>query len=52
MLLLELERSIMPNFGELEFGISKSLSNYAVGQLTKSFSRKKILVFIVLVFLG
>lgn len=57
--MLGLERSIMPNFGELEFGIhastalvsfilafglSKSISNYAVGQLTKRFSRKKILI--------
>lgn len=54
-----LERSIMPNFGKLEFGInantalmsfiiafglSKSLSNYAVAQLSKRFSRKAILI--------
>lgn len=57
--MLGLERSIMPNFGELKFGIhastalmsfilafgvSKSLSNYAVGQFAKKFSRKKILI--------
>jgi MFS family permease len=54
-----LERSIMPNFGKLEFGInantalmsfiiafgiSKSLSNYAVAQLSKTLSRKTILI--------
>uniref|UniRef100_UPI00404AA156 MFS transporter n=1 Tax=Daejeonella sp. TaxID=2805397 RepID=UPI00404AA156 len=54
-----LERSIMPGFGMLEFGlsanaalmsfiiafgISKSLSNYAVAQLSKKFTRKKILI--------
>jgi MFS family permease len=54
-----LERSIMPGFGKLEFGlsansalmsfiiafgISKSLSNYAVAQLSKKFSRKTILI--------
>lgn len=54
-----LERSIMPNFGKVEFGInantalmsfiiafglSKSLSNYAVAQLSKRFSRKAILI--------
>ena len=54
-----LERSIMPNFGKVEFGInantalmsfiiafglSKSLSNYAVAQLSKRFSRKTILI--------
>jgi len=54
-----LERSIMPNFGKLEFGISantalmsfiiafgisKSLSNYAVAQLSKKFNRKTILI--------
>jgi MFS family permease len=54
-----LERSIMPNFGKLEFGInantalmsfiiafgiSKSLSNYAVAQLSKKLSRKSILI--------
>lgn len=54
-----LERSIMPNFGKLEFGInantalmsfilafgiSKSLSNYAVAQLSKKFNRKTILL--------
>lgn len=54
-----LERSIIPNFGKVEFGInantalmsfiiafglSKSLSNYAVAQLSKRYSRKAILV--------
>jgi MFS family permease len=54
-----LERSIMPGFGKLEFGlsanaalmsfiiafgISKSLSNYAVAQLSKKFTRKTILI--------
>lgn len=54
-----LERSIMPNFGKVEFGInantalmsfiiafglSKSLSNYAVARLSKRFSRKAILI--------
>ena len=54
-----LERSIMPGFGKLEFGlsanaalmsfiiafgISKSLSNYAVAQLSKKFNRKTILI--------
>ncbi|WP_276358995.1 MFS transporter [Daejeonella sp. H1SJ63] len=54
-----LERSIMPNFGKVEFGInantalmsfiiafglSKSLSNYAVAELSKKFSRKTILI--------
>jgi MFS family permease len=57
--MLGLERSIMPGFGMLEFGlsanaalmsfiiafgISKSLSNYAVAQLSKKFTRKKILI--------
>jgi MFS family permease len=57
--MLGLERSIMPNFGKQEFGInantallsfiiafgiSKSLSNYAVAQLSKKLSRKTILV--------
>lgn len=57
--MIGLERSIMPNFGKLEFGInantalmsfiiafglSKSLSNYAVAQLSKRFSRKAILI--------
>jgi MFS family permease len=57
--MLGLERSIMPDFGKLEFGInantalmsfiiafgiSKSLSNYAVAQLSKKLSRKTILV--------
>lgn len=57
--MLGLERSIMPNFGKVEFGInantalmtfiiafglSKSLSNYAVAQLSKKFSRKAILI--------
>jgi len=54
-----LERSIMPGFGKMEFGlsanaalmsfiiafgISKSLSNYAVAQLSKKFNRKTILI--------
>ena len=54
-----LERSIMPGFGKIEFGlsanaalmsfiiafgISKSLSNYSVAQLSKKFSRKTILI--------
>jgi len=54
-----LERSIMPGFGKLEFGlsanaalmsfiiafgISKSLSNYSVAQLSKKFNRKTILI--------
>ena len=54
-----LERSIMPGFGKLEFGlsanaalmsfiiafgISKSISNYAVAQLSKKFTRKTILI--------
>ena len=57
--MLGLERSIMPNFGKQEFGInantallsfiiafgiSKSLSNYAVAQLSKKLSRKTILI--------
>jgi MFS family permease len=57
--MLGLERSIMPGFGKLEFGlsanaalmsfiiafgISKSLSNYAVAQLSKKFTRKTILI--------
>lgn len=57
--MLGLERSIMPNFGKLEFGInantalmsfiiafgiSKSLSNYAVAQLSKKLNRKTILI--------
>jgi MFS family permease len=57
--MLGLERSIMPDFGKLEFrinantalmsfiiafGISKSLSNYAVAQLSKKLSRKTILI--------
>jgi MFS family permease len=57
--MLGLERSIMPGFGMLEFGlsanaalmsfiiafgISKSLSNYAVAQLSKKFNRKTILI--------
>ncbi|NQV75690.1 MAG: MFS transporter [Bacteroidetes bacterium] len=57
--MLGLERSIMPGFGMLEFGlsanaalmsfiiafgISKSLSNYAVAQLSKKFTRKTILI--------
>jgi len=55
-----LERSIMSGFGKMEFGlsanaalmsfiiafgISKSLSNYAVAQLSKKFTRKTILIF-------
>lgn len=54
-----LERSVMPNFGKLEFGInassglmsfiiafgiSKSLSNYAVAHLSKKLNRKTILI--------
>jgi MFS family permease len=57
--MLGLERSIMSDFGKLEFGInantalmsfiiafgiSKSLSNYAVAQLSKKLSRKTILI--------
>lgn len=57
--MLGLERSIMPDFGKLEFGInanaalmsfiiafgiSKSLSNYAVAQLSQKLSRKSILI--------
>jgi len=54
-----MERSILPEFGKtvfslsaaialtsfiVAFGISKSISNYAVGVLTRKFSRKQILV--------
>jgi len=57
--MIGLERSIMPNFGKLEFGInantalmsfiiafgiSKSLSNYTVAQLSRKLSRKTILI--------
>jgi MFS family permease len=57
--MIGLERSIMPGFGNVEFGlsanaalmsfiiafgISKSLSNYAVSQLSKKFNRKTILI--------
>ncbi|MEO0066428.1 MAG: hypothetical protein RI983_1754 [Bacteroidota bacterium] len=55
-----MERSILPEFGKtlfslskataltsfiIAFGISKSLSNYAVGAFSKRFTRKQLLVF-------
>lgn len=57
--MIGMERSILPQFGQtifslsetstltsfiIVFGISKAISNYAVGKLTKSFTRKQLLV--------